>query len=250
MPFTAAHPMAILPLLRVRLLDATCLVTGAMAPDFEYFLHGQQQGYFGHTWRGVPGFSVPAAIVIAVVFHLVVKWPLVLVAPRALARRLAPWATRPWITGWTSLPRILVAATLGVLSHLAWDGLTHANGWGERYITALRDPIDVPLVGSMVGFRALQYACSVLGLAVVGWYAVRALRRTAPAELPDPPRALARAAFAACLAAATGAVLYRALHVLHAHDPGSKAVATIAGLLAGTLVASALTYPAAQRLRA
>ena len=60
MPFTAAHPMAVLPLwpARRRLhLDATCLVTGSIAPDFA--------GTIGLSFPGVGtgdyGFSPNAA---------------------------------------------------------------------------------------------------------------------------------------------------------------------------------------------
>jgi hypothetical protein len=46
--------------------------------------------------------------------------------------------------------------------------------------------------------------------------------------------------FAACLAAGVAVLVARAVVILHATDPGSVVVAACSGLLAGTLVASAL----------
>ncbi len=38
MPFTLAHPAAVLPLRRLRLLRTVPLIIGAMTPDMPYFL--------------------------------------------------------------------------------------------------------------------------------------------------------------------------------------------------------------------
>src|SRR3954471_24303541 len=99
MPFTPAHPLAVWPFVRWHRwlrLDATCLAIGAMAPDFEYFIHGQQKGNFGHTLLGIPLWGVPATLILAALFHAIVKWPLLIVAPRWIAQRSIEAAARPW----------------------------------------------------------------------------------------------------------------------------------------------------------
>src|SRR6185503_10445443 len=96
--------MAILPVLHVRRrlrLDATCLVVGSMAPDFSYFVRGVQRGTFSHTWPGLFAWGIPATLVIALVFHALVKWPLLLVAPRTAAHHLVTAATTRWPTRWS-----------------------------------------------------------------------------------------------------------------------------------------------------
>ena len=50
MPFTLAHPVAVLPLARCRRVHFPAMVIGSLAPDFVYFLHG----------RAVPGGSMVA----------------------------------------------------------------------------------------------------------------------------------------------------------------------------------------------
>ncbi|WP_245636533.1 DUF4184 family protein [Eikenella longinqua] len=41
MPFTLAHPVAVLPLARCRRCHFPALVIGSLSPDFVYFLHGR-----------------------------------------------------------------------------------------------------------------------------------------------------------------------------------------------------------------
>lgn len=51
MPFTFAHPAAVLPLgvKKTKYIDFTALVIGSMAPDFEYFIHFKPYQEYGHT---------------------------------------------------------------------------------------------------------------------------------------------------------------------------------------------------------
>lgn len=251
MPFTPAHPLAILPVARWRHLDATCLVFGSMAPDFEYFMHGHQRGHFGHTLLGVALWGVPVTLILAAVFHGVVKWPLVLAAPSWVAKRVAAAAARPWPAKWSvgTIATLVISAALGDLTHIVWDGFTHANGWGERHFPALGDFVAVPVLGNMVVFRVLQYGFSVLGLLVLAWYLLRHLRRTPPIEIPTARRSVPRLVFAIAIAAGVALVMYRALHLLHVRDPGSIVVSFISGVLAGTLVASSIVSVRARQFR-
>lgn len=235
--------MAVLPLVRRRWLDPTCLVIGAMAPDFQYFVHGQERGEFGHTQLGVWLWGVPVTIVLAVLWHGLVKRPLWQVAPRGLARRTAKAAAAPWRPCWslTAVAVIVASAAIGNYTHLAWDGLTHAAGWGEHLFPRQLDrSVALPLVGGhMIVYRVLQYVSSLIGLVVVAWYVTFALARVAPVEIERRTRG-PRVVFAACWLAGVAAVTARAVWLLHATDLGSLVVAPISGLLAGTLVASAI----------
>ena len=97
-PFTAAHPMAVLPLIGRLRLDPTCLVIGSMAPDFEYFVRAGQMSTISHTWLGLVAWNLPVTLILAFAFHYLIKWPLVLIAPSPIARRAAVLASRPWFT--------------------------------------------------------------------------------------------------------------------------------------------------------
>lgn len=238
MPFTAAHPMAVLPVLRWRWLDATCLVIGAMAPDFEYFAYGEQRGNFGHTLLGIPLWDLPVTLALAAAWHFMVKDALRLVGPVAVARRTT--RTARWPGSWVA---IVASAVIGIATHLAWDSFTHDGGWGERTFAGLLDRrVQVPVIGALPGYRVIQYGSSVIGLVVVTWFAIRAIRGRAPVALPDAPRAWPRVVFAACVALGIAGVTARAVWLLHDRDPGSLVVAPLSGLCAGTLVASASMF--------
>ncbi len=51
MPFTLAHPAAVLPVKNKwpHLFNGTALILGSMAPDFEYFIRFKAQGTIGHS---------------------------------------------------------------------------------------------------------------------------------------------------------------------------------------------------------
>jgi hypothetical protein len=248
MPFTAAHPMAVLPLVRWRRLDATCLVIGAMAPDFEYFVRLDSVAAVSHTLRGLWLWNLPVALVLAALAHGVVKWPLLLIAPDAIARRVIP-IVRPWPARWNvaALASCAVSALLGAATHLAWDGLTHADGWMPRVVPMGRQPVTLPAIGTIVVHRLLQHASSVVGLLVLTAVIARRVARLAPAAIPAVPRTAARWWFAACTSAGVALTMVR-ITATPAVDVGRVVVGAIAGTLAGTILASASLYRAGRRL--
>lgn len=240
MPFTASHAMAVLPGVRWHAwlrLDPTCLVIGSMAPDFEYFVRGEQASSISHTVVGLVAWNLPVTIALAALWHAVVKWPVIAAMPRAIGRRAAGVFGAPWRP---AILAVVSSALLGALTHDLWDGVTHARGWIARDVRALSTVYTVPLIGKMVLFRILQHASSVVGLAVVAWYVARALRRAPPVVAVDaPPRGRVRAVLAGCLALGMVAMVLN-LRRMHLHDPGSVISGLISGVLAGTLAASVI----------
>jgi len=253
MPFTAAHPMAVLPLLhwRRRLgLDATCLVIGSLVPDFEYFVRAEQISTISHTLRGLWRWDLPATLILAALVHLVVKWPMLLVAPAAVTRRTLAAIGAPWRARWgaAAVASCLGSAVIGSATHLAWDSLTHANGWGPRHVHALTTPLSVPLLGTMVAHRVLQHTSTIIGLVVLTVVVARAIRRAAPVAVPELPRTAARWLVAGCTIVAVALTTAR-LVVMHRTGIGDLIVAVIAGLLAGMLLASAILFGPGRRLQ-
>lgn len=229
---TAAHPLAVLPL-RTTSLDWTCLVIGSMAPDFEYFLRLEEAGSFGHTWLGLFLFCLPVTLCAAWLFHRVIKRPLVHVAP--FGDRLAVFAERPWRLTWTCVP----AALLGAVTHDLWDGITHPDMFGPQHIPWLLGTMHVPVIGSMLRCRVLQYGSTLVGLVVLGFAAWRALARVRP-QPRIPPTLAQRLVWVVCMLAA-GALCILHLYRADLYDPGSIAVGAIDGVLFGGLAASLIT---------
>jgi len=252
MPFTAAHAMAVLPLVRWRQrlgLDTTCLVIGAMAPDFEYFVRARPIATISHTLHGLWQWNLPVTLLLAALFHGLVKWPALLVAPAAITRRAITLVGGPWRARWgvAAAASCAASAVLGAASHLVWDSVTHADGWMPRHVYALRAPIRLPLIGATVLHRLLQHASTLVGLIALGIVVVCQLRRAAPRTLPDLPRTAARLGFAACTSAGAALILVW-ISATPAVEIGDVVVGAITGVLAGTLLASAILYRAGRRL--
>ena len=251
MPFTAAHPAAVLPLVGVRRLrlDATCLILGSMVPDFEYFIRGQITAKLSHNLVGILEWGLPVTLAVALIFHRVVKWPLLLVAPLSIAERAAAAARMPWprMRGLPMIASLVASALLGNLTHLGWDAFTHRTGLVVRNVLALQAHVQVPAVGTVAVYRLLQHASTAVGLAIVFAVTVRTLRRQPAAQIPNTPRTNARLLFCACVGVAIGAMELRLrqlgyLRGLHA------LVGAISGCLAGMLLASVLLSAKARRV--
>ena len=169
MPFTLAHPAAVLPLRRVAYLRSAPLIIGAMTPDLPDFLPGGAARYvrathlFAHSFTLdlLLGYAALVAIVLLQRPLTALLWPRARVlCLRALEpfRRISTWA-------WAG-PAIL----LGVWTHLLWDAFTHPEGWIVLRMPALTAPIVVgPYHGPI--YHTLQYLTSIVGLCVmVLWY--------------------------------------------------------------------------------
>jgi len=161
-----SHAAAVLPLKvwRPRWFDGVALMTGSAAPDMYYVLTGFIVVPPTHNLVGILWFGLPVALVTA---------GLVRLAAPTVAAHLP---SRP---AWLAMPdygvlgqvrhRWYVAvwsALLGVLSHIVWDGFTHApaatHGWGVRLLPALAVE---PVPGWPLWLLA-QHASTVLGAAV------------------------------------------------------------------------------------
>lgn len=254
MPFSPAHIAAVLPVLawRGRLrLDATCLVVGSMGPDLEYFARGQLTGRFGHTLIGVAVWGVPATIAVAAAFHFLMKWPLLLCAPRGIAARAVPAIGGGWPAGLNAVTAasLVISAALGNLTHVAWDGCTHHDGWAVERWPELYETIEVPGFGPVVLFRLLQHMSTLVGLMVLAFVMIRWAVRTSPIALPPAHRTGPRAVLMLCTLTAVAVVDGR-LVLLGEHRFGHFVAGTISGLLAGALIASAILWRRGRRWRA
>ncbi|GGO65698.1 DUF4184 family protein [Nonomuraea cavernae] len=233
MPFTPAHIAAVLPLAsssRIRrLVDPWALAIGAMVPDLPIFLPFLPDYSDWHAWRGVLTIDLLSVLVLLALFHLVLRDPLISLLPPSLAGRAATllpsWRrVRP-------LP-IVAGALIGAASHVLWDSFTHSTGpaeWGEW--------LSYSVFGVIRLFRLLQYGSSVVGLALVVWWAWRRLSRMAacgvPGHLRISPRARLTVLTASYIGVVAGALLWPVLYP-PAPEFGLPGVLTKVG--AGTVV--------------
>jgi membrane-bound metal-dependent hydrolase YbcI (DUF457 family) len=164
-PFTLAHPAAILPLRRRLVFSA--LVIGAMAPDFHYFLGLHVDADISHSVAGAFYFCLPAGLAALWLFHRVLKEPLISLAPEWHQARLARFAMPFRLGPGRQFALILLSLLAGIFSHLLWDSFTHSPGWMVRHFPELRSVVLQDFLGGRPLYNVLQHGSSLLGLAIL-----------------------------------------------------------------------------------
>ena len=91
MPFTLAHPAAAVPLARALGHRAvlSALVIGTMVPDFWRFMPFEMRRADSHSVAGFFWFCLPVGLLVYLVYHLLMKRPLLDLLPRHVAMRIA-----------------------------------------------------------------------------------------------------------------------------------------------------------------
>jgi hypothetical protein len=206
-PFTLAHPAAILPLRGLRYLRTAPLIIGAMAPDLPYFLPSNLEHLMPETHEFAASYSTDLALgylMLLVIFLL--RRPLTaLLSPRS--RWLCLNALASFRTQWSAWVFAVPAILVGVWSHLLWDSFTHTDGWVVRRVSALSAPVTFAgYTGPMC--HLLQYISSAFGLIVMAaWFG----RLPAPARAPLGGGATRSAVGPILVLVATAAVLIGAV---------------------------------------
>ena len=170
MPFTFAHPAAILPLRRSRFMQTVPLIIGSLVPDVPYFFPGRIGRVFPdtHTLYGSFAICLPLGMAL-LVLTLLLREPLtVLLGARVrhiCLRSIERFNARP--LHW---PIALLSILIGSWTHIAWDSFTHQTGWTATRVAALSAPIS--LFGwDTATSHLLQYVSSVFGLVVLAiWF--------------------------------------------------------------------------------
>jgi hypothetical protein len=244
MPFTLAHPAAVLPLRGVRYLRTVPLIIGALVPDLHYYLPWIFARFMAdtHSFEGSVTTDLFSGYLILVIIWLLRRPLTALLSARArwlCLAGLAPFKAdrREWLFA-------PLAILLGVWTHLLWDEFTH-DGWLVHRVAVLSEWVTIgPYTGPV--YHVLQYLSSVFGLTVIAiWY----LRLRTPPAVKAGPGAARSSALPVLLliitaSAMIGSVLatefftrthnvYRTLNVLLTH---SIAWFAVLYLLAGTIL--------------
>jgi hypothetical protein len=122
-----------------------------------------------------------------VLFHLVMKHPMLRLVPVEIARRLGSVAgphrgfeSRPWRA-------IGISVLLGAATHLAWDAFTHGGTPGVPAVRLLRAPLLTLGSYPVSTYTVLQHGSTLFGLVVLGWWIHRWLKAAPVGPAPCAP---------------------------------------------------------------
>lgn len=166
MPFTFSHPAIVLPFLKNKKLSATALIIGAMSPDFEYFLRMKVQSNISHTFLGLFLFNLPIGLFVAILFHTLIKKPLIDNSFDFIRNRLYVLRNSNWIDYLRqNFIKVLISILIGTISHVIWDSFTHETGYFVREICFLQQKIrNIPL------YKVAQHLSSLIGMVLIFYY--------------------------------------------------------------------------------
>lgn len=183
MPFTLAHPAIILPFARLKKIPLSALVVGSVTPDFEYFIKMKLSGRYSHTLEGMFLMDLPLALILWLIFHQIVKRPLIKNLPQYFKSRLLDLKKFEFIMAMKlNFIFILFGLLIGISSHIIWDSFTHGNSILVFKWEWLAKPIlgDLPTFPT---FRVLQHISTLIGVVVLAFYFNRMPQQTTKSTL-------------------------------------------------------------------
>lgn len=162
MPFTLAHPAAVLPLRRFcpRIFSFPALVVGSMSPDAGYCFGSLHLEDLSHTWIGSVKFSLPVGLVMLGFFYGL-RQPIVENLPERHRKIFEPFCLHP--VG--SPLAVVISLMVGIWIHLLLDSFTHKQGWLVENLPMLQTPIFSVGTHDFRIFNLLWYLCSFAGVA-------------------------------------------------------------------------------------
>lgn len=165
MPFTFSHPAIIFPLtfLPRQWFSLTGLVIGSLTPDFEYFLRMKIKSIYSHSIEGLLWFDLPLGLLLAFIFHNIVRDSLFDNLPTILKSRFLEFRKFDWKRhfkkNWLV---IIISILIGGVSHIFWDNFTHDQGYFVQIIPVLKNTLDFFGIQIQI-FKILQHTSTLIG---------------------------------------------------------------------------------------
>lgn len=165
MPFTFSHPAIVLPLtyLPKRWYSLTGIVIGSLTPNFEYFLRMKIKSIYSHTIEGVFWFDITLGVILAFIFHNLVRDELFDNLPIFLKSRFSSFKKFNWnIYFKQNWIIVLISILIGSCSHIFWDDFTHNSGYFVHKFSILSTNIHFGLV-QIPTYKILQHLSTLIG---------------------------------------------------------------------------------------
>lgn len=161
MPFTFAHPALVLPLryLPRSWFSFTGLITGSIVPDVEYIINDTRT--FSHTYQAILWFHLPIALIVAFLFHNILRDKLISQLPSFMYIRFTRFEGFNWNLYFKKNKGIVIVSTvLGAVTHLFWDSFTNASGYFVEKFPVLRETVHA--MGTSIQLYVLGWNLSSL----------------------------------------------------------------------------------------
>ncbi len=184
MPWTFAHPAAVLPLRRMSAscrLSFAALVIGSLSPDFAYYVGCFDLATFAHTPLGVLLVCVPAGMLVLIVGRWL-QGPIAGLLPQPHRSAVLALAWEQDIFRFRALSTAVLSLVLGALTHLLWDAFTHEGRFFVQQIPLLRLLLFTALNREFYVFNLLQHASTVGGVLLLGMAYYRYAHRFARSD--------------------------------------------------------------------
>ena len=175
MPFAFSHPAIVLPLKKLSpcAFSLTGLIIGSITPDFEYFIRMRVKSVYSHSILGLLWFDIPLAILLAFIYHNIVRNKLIANLPAFLNNRLNGFTGFEWNDffkkNWAV---VIMSIVIGSASHLFWDSFTHPQGFFVQRLALLQKGPNI-LSKHVPLYWILQQLSSLVGGAIVIWAILR-----------------------------------------------------------------------------
>lgn len=182
MPWTFAHPAAILPLKRFcpEHLSFAGLVIGAMSPDLGYYVGRLDMGGETHSLAGIFKICLPTSLALLALTRWLHR-PVARLLPSPHREALLALDPPASLTKARALGIAAISVLLGALTHVAWDAFTHVSGYMVVHLAALRTPLFELGQRTFHVYNILQHASTLAGVAILAVSYRRFLRsRAAP----------------------------------------------------------------------
>lgn len=171
MPFTFSHPALILPLtyLPKKWFSISGLVIGSLTPDFEYFIRMRIKSNYSHTIEGLFWFDLPLGILLAFIYHNMVRNNLFENLPFFLKSKFLNFSQFNWNEyfkkNWLV---VIISILIGAASHIFWDSFTHDDGYFVKTIPRLSETVklfafEIPIL------KILQHSSTLVGAFVIAF---------------------------------------------------------------------------------
>ncbi|WP_338847021.1 DUF4184 family protein [Massilia sp. W12] len=185
MPYTLAHPAAVIPLrlLFPRHTSLGAMAIGSMMPDLVFFISVPVTRDQSHSLAGLLWFCLPAGILCWLLLHFFLKPPLLAFMPPWIGTRLgAMLANVKQVRhlSWNAAAIVSASVVLGALTHLIWDTFTHPNTLIADHFAFFQQVVSLPYGLQLRMYNLLQHLSTLLGLSVIMIGGLYTLRRITP----------------------------------------------------------------------